>query len=179
MLKKILTVLGALLVLFLFVVAIQPSEFQVTRSMTISAAPNTVFAQVNGLRSWNTWSPWAKLDPNAKNSFEGPKTGKGAVMSWSGNNEVGEGRMTIIDSTANKEVKFQLDFVRPMKATNYSDFTFVPVGKKTLVVWKMSGKNNFVAKAIGLVMDYEKMVGGQFEQGLTNLKNLVEKKANK
>ena len=57
-----------------------------------------MFAQVNDFRNWEAWSPWAKLDPAPKNSFEGAPAGKGAIFKWSGNNEVGEGSMTVTES---------------------------------------------------------------------------------
>src|SRR5215210_64080 len=75
MLKKILIVLAAIIAIFLIVVALQPSEFKVERSATISAPPAAVFDQVNDFHKWEAWSPWAKLDPNAKIAFEGPPSG--------------------------------------------------------------------------------------------------------
>lgn len=82
MLRKILIGLAVLVALFVVVVAMQPSEFQVERKATIAAPPADVFAQVNDLHKWDAWSPWAKLDPNAKIAFEGPDAGQGAAMSW-------------------------------------------------------------------------------------------------
>lgn len=177
MLKKILAALVSIIVVFLIVVAFQPSDFRVTRSATIAAPPAAVFPHVNELRNWNAWSPWAKLDPNAKNTFEGPPSGKGAVFAWAGNNQVGEGRMTITESRANELVRFQLEFFKPMAGTSASEFTFKPQGNQTEVTWTMTGKNNFIAKAMCLFMSIDKMVGGQFEQGLASMKSLAEKAA--
>jgi hypothetical protein len=73
MLKKILIGLAAAVVAFVVYVAMQPSEFRVERSAQIAAAPPDVFRQVNDFRNWEAWSPWAKLDPNAKATFEGPQ----------------------------------------------------------------------------------------------------------
>jgi hypothetical protein len=61
------------------------------------------------LRKWEAWSPWAKLDPTAKSTLEGPSAGVGAVFAWSGNNQIGEGRMTITDSRPNELVRFRLE----------------------------------------------------------------------
>src|SRR5690242_20234947 len=79
-------------------VSTKPNEFRVERSATIAASPDAVFEHVNDFRKWEAWSPWAKLDPTAKNSFEGTESGKGAVFKWVGNDKVGEGAMTIVDS---------------------------------------------------------------------------------
>jgi len=98
MLKKILIGLAVLVALFVVIVAMQPSDFRVEKSATIAAPPTEVFAQVNDLHKWDAWSPWAKLDPEAKIAFEGPESGQGAAMSWSGNDRVGEGKMTIVES---------------------------------------------------------------------------------
>ena len=98
MLKKILAGVALVLVILLIVVALQPSDFRVVRSTTIAAPPAAVFAQVNDFRRWEAWNPWGKIDPAMKHSYEGPASGVGAVYHWAGNNEVGEGRMTIVES---------------------------------------------------------------------------------
>ena len=169
-------VLGVILV-FLVVVAVQPSEFKISRAATIAAPPEAVFAQVNDLHRWEAWSPWAKLDPNAKNAYDGPPSGVGAAFTWSGNSELGEGRLTITESRPHELVRFKLDFVRPFACTNSVEFTFEPEGDRTAVTWNMAGTNNFIAKAVGLFMDCDKMVGGQFEQGFADLKSVVESTA--
>lgn len=157
-------------------IAGRPDEFKVTRTTTVSAPPATVFAQVNDLRAWEAWSPWAKLDPNAKSTYEGPGSGVGAVMRWSGNNKVGEGSMTIVDSRPSDLVRFKLTFLRPFKATNTAEFTFRPEGSQTIVSWSMSGQNNFGSKVFGLVVDCEKMVSKDFDRGLATLKSIAESK---
>lgn len=162
------------IIAILFVASRRPDKFAVSRSGSISAPASAVFPHVNNLKKWESWSPWAKLDPNAKNSFEGPEEGVGAKMSWEGNNKVGVGSMTVMESRPSEYIQFKLEFQKPMKATNTAEFTFRPEGDQTIVTWNMSGTNNFMAKVIGLVMDCEKMVGGQFEQGLASLKSQVE-----
>ena len=179
MLKKpvLKYVVSALLVLvagFAGIVALQPSDFRVVRSAAIAAPPEAVFSQVNDLHRWEAWSPWAKLDPKAKNSYEGPPAGVGAAFSWAGNMEVGEGRMTITESRPKDLIRMNLEFIKPIKAANLTEFTFRPEGNLTVVAWTMSGKNNFLSKAVGLFMDCDKMVGGQFEKGLAQIKSIAE-----
>lgn len=175
MFKKILLVLAAIIAGFCIVASFQPDDFRVSRSATIAAPPAEVFDKINNLQNWNAWSPWAKLDPNAKNTFEGPAAGVGASFAWAGNNQVGEGKMTITESQPNERVVMRLDFAKPFAGTNYTEFALRPEGPQTTVNWTMSGKANFISKCMGLVMDCDKMVGDQFEQGFTNLKGLVEK----
>jgi uncharacterized protein YndB with AHSA1/START domain len=176
MITKILIVLAVLIIVFVIIVALRPDEFIVTRSASIPAPPAVVFSQVNDLHNWQAWSPWAKLDPAAKNSFEGPPAGNGAIFRWAGNKQVGEGSMTITESQPNDLVRFRLEFLKPFANTCTAEFTFKPEGGQTLVTWSMSGKNNFMFKAVGLFMNCDKMVGAQFEQGLANLKSVVADK---
>jgi len=174
MLKKILIGLAVVIVVFVIVVATRPSDYRVSRSATIAAPPAAVFPHVNELKKWDPWSPWMKLDPNAKSTFEGSAAGKGAAMSWAGNNEVGEGKMTITESKPNELVHFHLEFYKPMTGTSEAEFTFKPEGNGTTITWSMTGKNNFIAKAMCMFMDMDKMVGGQFEKGLASIKSIVE-----
>ncbi len=175
--KKILialSVIAGLIAVFLIVVALQPGEYQVSRSATIDAPPAAVFAHVNDLHQWEEWSPWAKLDPNAKNTFTGPESGKGAVFAWAGNDEVGEGKMTITTSQPPEKIELSLEFVKPFADQADVGFTFEPEGEKTNVTWSMHGENNFIEKGFCLFMDMEKMIGEQYEKGLVNLKKVVE-----
>jgi polyketide cyclase/dehydrase/lipid transport protein len=174
MLIPILITLAVILALFIILVAMRPSDFRVTRSITVAAPAERAFEQVNELRNWEAWSPWAKLDPNAKNTYEGPVAGVGAAFAWSGNCKVGEGRLTITESRPHELVRFKLEFVKPFKGTNSAEFTFRPEGGETVVQWTMSGKKNFVSKAIGLVVNCDKMIGCQFDKGLAEMKSLAE-----
>jgi uncharacterized protein YndB with AHSA1/START domain len=173
-LKKILVGFVALVVVLVLVVALQPAEYRVVRSATIAAPPAEVFAQVNDFHNWDAWSPWAKLDPACKNSFEGLPAGTGAVFAWSGNDQVGEGRMTLTESRPNELIQIKLDFVRPFESTCTTEFHFKPEGDQTAVMWSMSGENNFVGKAFCLFMNMDKTLGGEFEKGLAQMKAVTE-----
>jgi polyketide cyclase/dehydrase/lipid transport protein len=182
MIKKILlwtaAILAVLVVGFVIVVAMQPDDFRVARSATMAAPADRVFAQVNDFHKWDAWSPWIKLDPKAKTTFEGPTAGKGAIFRWSGNDEVGEGSMTIIESKPSELIRLRLEFVKPMQDAADTNFTFEPDGQNTKVSWIMSGKNeDFFSKAVCLVMNMDKVVGSKFEEGLANLKSIVEAEA--
>lgn len=177
MLKRVLGLLFVALAGFLAYIALQPAAFSVRREALIAAPPQAVYAQVDNFRNWENWSPWAKLDPNAKATFEGPETGNGAMFSWAGNSEVGEGKMTIIESVPSDFVRMRLDFIQPMAATNETIFTFKPEGDGTRMTWEMTGHNNFVARVICFFMNMDSMVGGQFEQGMANIADLLKPKS--
>ena len=173
MLKKILIAVGAVFALLLVAIALQPATFHVERSVTMAAPPEAAFAEVNDFHAWAAWSPWEKLDPSLKRSYDGPPAGVGAKYAWVGNKEVGEGRMTIEHSDPSK-VAIKLEFLKPFAATNTATFTFTktPDGNKT--TWAMDGNNNFIAKAFHLVMDMDKMIGPDFERGLAGIKTAAE-----
>jgi polyketide cyclase/dehydrase/lipid transport protein len=180
MIKKILLWLAAIIAIlvvgFVVVVAMQPDDFRIARSATMAAPAEKVFAQVNDFHKWDAWSPWIKLDPGAKSTFEGPTAGEGAIFRWSGNDAIGEGSMTIIESRPSEQIRLRLEFTRPMQDVADTTFTFEPAGDQTKVTWIMSGKNeDFVSKAVCLVMNMEKMVGSKFEEGLASMKATVEK----
>lgn len=155
-------------------VATRPAEFRVTRSASMAAPPEAVFAQVNELKRWPAWSPWAKKDPQMKQAYAGPPAGVGASTSWIGNQDVGEGRMTIVESRPNQSVRFRLEFFKPFAATNEAEFAFAPEGAGTRVTWTMEGRNNFIGKAMGLIFDFDKMIGADFEAGLAGMQSIVE-----
>src|SRR5262245_66074886 len=142
----ILLGLAVVIAVFLVVVAMQTAEFRVERSGTFAAPPADVFAQVNDFHNWDAWSPWAKIDPQAKNTFEGAPAGTGAIFSWDGNNKVGAGRMTMTESRPSELIRINLEFLRPFKATNTAEFTFKPDGNGTALTWAMFGKKNFMMK---------------------------------
>ena len=100
--------------------------------------------------------------------------GVGAIYTWSGNNEVGEGRTTIIESRPSELIRVRLEFVRPFAATSTATFTFRSEGERTAVTWSLDGGNSFPAKAMGLVMNIDKMIGDDFEKGLAQLKVMAE-----
>src|SRR5262245_28560893 len=174
MLEIILISLAVIVIVFVVIVAVQPSEFLIARSAPISASPGAVFAQVNDFHKWEAWNPWAKIDPAMKQTYDGAPAGTGAIYTWAGNREVGEGRMTIIESRPSDLIRVKLEFMKPFRATNIALFTMKPEGKQTVVTWSMTGKNNFMAKAIHLFMNMDKMIGGQFEKGIAERKEEAE-----
>jgi hypothetical protein len=155
--------------------ATRPDSFRIERSAVIQAPPEKIYAQIIDLRAWAAWSPWEALDPAMKRSYSGPQSGKGAASAWEGNSKVGSGRMEVILADAPSKVAMKLDFFKPFEAHNGSEFTLVREGDATRVVWAMFGPSPFAARLMGLFFSMDRMVGGQFEQGLANLKAVAEK----
>lgn len=174
MLTTVLVVATIIVVALVIIIALQPAEFRIARSTVMSAPATAVFAQVNDFHKWEGWNPWGKIDPAMKQTYEGEPAGTGAVYTWSGNNEVGEGRMTITESRPSDLIRVKLEFMKPFAAVNVAAFTFKPECGQTAVTWSMTGAKNFMAKAIHLFMSMDKMIGGQFEKGLAEMKSIVE-----
>ncbi len=170
-------------------VYLQPSGFVVRREAVIDAPTRQVFAAINDLRNWESWSPWAKLDPNAKTHYDGPAAGPGAAFEWSGDKRIGAGRMTIVDSQPGERVDLRLDMRKPFVGANDVTFLLSPEGdvtqgrwfaralgfagdsapRRTHVVWSMSGNAGLASRAMNIFMSRDKMIGAQFEKGLQNL----------
>ena len=171
---ELLAAFVALIAIVAIAASMQPTNFSYSRSATFKATPAAVFEQVNDFHKWDAWSPWSKLDPNAKSTFEGPTSGEGSKFSWDGNNDVGAGSMTIVESKPNDVVRIRLEFFRPMAGVCDTTMKIEPKGDETKLTWTMAGENSFPAKVMSLFMDCEKMVGDQFEKGLSNMKAIVE-----
>ena len=174
--KKIGLGLLAAIAIFLIVVACQPADFHIVRTAKISAPAAAVFAQVNDFHKWEAWNPWAKLDPAMKQTYEGSPTGVGSVYSWAGNDQAGEGRMTLTESKPDELIRIKLEFFKPMQGTNDVQFLFKPEGEQTSISWDMTGRKNFISKGFCMFMDMDKMVGGEFDKSLAQIKSIVERK---
>jgi len=155
--------------------ATKPDTFRVQRSASIKAPPEKIFAVLNDFRRWDAWSPWEKKDPAMKRTFGATTTGKGAVYSWEGNKEVGQGRMEIAESSPPSKLAIKLDFTEPFKAHNLIEFSLEAKGESTNVTWAMHGPSPYMAKLMQVFVSMDGMVGKDFEEGLANLKTVVEK----
>ena len=176
--KTFITLVALAVVLAGLVVAV-PDEYEITRSVTIDAPPAAVFAHVNDFHKWDAWTPWKKLDPAAKITIEGPPTGTGASYHWEGNDNMGEGKMAILDSKPDEHIKIKLEFIKPLKEEADTAFSFKPDGNKTVVTWTMKGKHDVPTKIICVLIGVNKIVGDQFEEGLASLKKTVEEAGKK
>jgi Polyketide cyclase / dehydrase and lipid transport len=170
----IIIIIAVAVIGLIILVASRPNDFRVTRSTSVSAPPAIVFAEVNDFHKWEAWSPWLEMDRACKTTFEDASVGKDAIFTWNGNKHVGAGLMTITESHPSDLILIKLEFFKSFKAVNQTEFTFSDTANQTLVTWTMSGKNNFVGKIIGLFINCDKMVGGQFEKGLAKMKAVAE-----
>jgi Polyketide cyclase / dehydrase and lipid transport len=174
MLKKILLLLVVVIVGIAGYAAFQPNDFRVERKITIAAPPEKIQALLVDFNRWKDWSPWEKLDPEMKKTISGAPSGVGAIYEWSGNKDVGSGRMEVLETNP-ELVRMKVNFSAPMSAENTNDFLLKANGTSTDVTWAMYGTNSYKAKVVGLFINMDKMIGGDFDTGLANLKTLAEK----
>jgi uncharacterized protein YndB with AHSA1/START domain len=179
MLKKVLLALVALIVVLVGVVATRPSELRVERSVQVEAPPAVVYARIDDLQKFPSWSPWERLDPAMKKSFAGTPGTVGQKYTWEGNDDVGKGEMTLAEAVPNDHVVYAIHFLAPFEAEATATITLKPEGSGAKVTWSHNGKNNFGAKAAGMFMNMDEMLGKDFAEGLSNLKKLAEEDAAK
>ncbi|MDG2530916.1 SRPBCC family protein [Caulobacter endophyticus] len=173
MLKIIAAVVVLALGGLLVAAALRPPSFRVERSVLVNAPPETVLANVADFKAWRAWSPYEALDADLSRTYGGAERGVGATYAWAGK-KAGTGRMRILSAT-DREVAIALDFEKPFKASNTAAFTAEPAGDATRVTWAMSGPAPYVSRLMGLVFNMDKMIGRDFETGLSNLKSVAER----
>lgn len=174
MLKKILLGLVIIATVLVALALTRPDTFEVRRTIVIQAPPAKIASYLNDFHQWTVWSPWERLDPAMRRTYSGPMRGQGAVYAWSGNDEVGEGRMEIVDDGAPTRIVIQLDFVKPFASQNQTVFEMTPQGTGTQVTWTMSGPTPFISKLVGLFVSMDEMIGDDFDKGLRQLKAAAE-----
>ena len=176
---KFLKIVGAVVVVAVAAILIyastRPDSFRVERSTAINAPPEKIFPYIERLTRWAEWSPYEGRDPAMKRAHSGAASGKGAVYEWDGNDQVGKGRMEIVDSTPPHKVVIKLDFLKPFEGHNTAELTVQPKGGQTIVTWAMYGPSTFMTKLVGTFMDMDEMIGRDFAAGLAKLKAVVEK----
>lgn len=177
MMKQVLVSVGIIAVVvggFATFVGMQPTQFKIERSIAVAAPAENVFPLINDHHNSLLWSPWDKLDPEMKKHFEGPASGVGSIYSWEGNEKVGAGRITIMESLPNQKVSSKLENFKPMESTSTTELTLTPKGAGTEVRWALIGQKSYMDKFFCLFMNMDKVIGPDFEKGLAQLKTLAE-----
>jgi hypothetical protein len=168
-------VLAIAIVAVLVLAAAKPDSFRIQRNATINAPADKVFPLIADFHEWRKWSPWEDRDPALKRTYGGAERGKGATYAWEGNRNVGSGRMEILEANSPSQVKIQLDFLKPFEAHNLAEFTMLPQGNATNLSWVMIGPSPFMSKVMQVFMNFDKMIGKDFESGLAKIKSSAER----
>jgi len=175
LLKKILSGLVVIVIILAGVIMLQPGEYRVERSIEIAASAENVFSRIYDLRLWTAWSPWAKRDPAMKMMYSDITTGVGAYATWDSESE-GMGKQSITRVVENQSLNIDLEFIAPFEAQAKTDFKIQPKGENaSTLTWGMDGSNDgFVGKMFYFMLDFDKMIGADYETGLQAIKELAE-----
>lgn len=171
----VLYILAAILALIILLAVIAPKSYNVSRSIEINRPKSVVFHYLKSLKNQDEWSPWGKRDPNMVKNFVGTDGEVGAVSSWKGNKDVGEGEQELTRIVDGERIESELRFLKPFKSTSNAYMETKAVDADTTqVMWGFSGKNKFPMSIMMLFMSMDKMVGRDFEEGLASLKEILE-----
>jgi hypothetical protein len=171
----IAVVLAIAIAVVLILAATKPNTLRVQRATSIKAPADRIFPLISDFHQWRIWSPYENKDPAMKRTYEGAESGRGAVYAWDGNNNVGSGRMEILDASVPSKITIKLDFFKPFEGHNTAEFTMLPQGDVTNLTWTMVGPAVFMSKLMQVFINLDHMIGRDFEAGLANLKKLAEK----
>lgn len=146
------------------------SDYAVDRTTTIDAPKSQVYATLSDFSQFTKWDPWSKMDPNMTVEYYGEPGTIGHGYKWSGNDSVGTGSMEIINMGENT-IEIQLSFMEPYESSSPTSYTITETEEGTSVTWSMTGE---VPMAMKMFMDMEAMIGNDFDNGLSNLKSMME-----
>ena len=166
----IISGLVMLLVTLLIVALFMPARYHIERTIIIPKPVSYVMERVADLHYYSQWNPWQKMEANSKSEITGEPKTPGHCYSWEGK-KIGVGNLTLRDIDR-KHVHFDLEFIKPWKASASDDWHFEEWGTgETKVTWQNNGDLPYpVARLISpmLTRSLEK----QFVEGLKNLKSL-------
>ena len=175
-LKNIIIFIAGIVVLALVVALFVPKDYTVQRSVVINKPKTELFDYIKYLKNQNNFSKWAQMDPNMKKTFTGTDATPGFVSAWDGNKEVGKGEQEIKSITEGQKVDYELRFEKPMKSVAHAAMSTDSVGvSQTKVTWQIDGKMVYPLNIMRIFMSMDKMLGGDLEIGLNNLKTQQEK----
>jgi hypothetical protein len=176
--KKIVLAILAIIALALIIALFAKKEFAIEREITINQPKDSVFNYIKYVKNQDHFSVWNQKDPKMVKTFSGTDGTVGFVYSWNSKNEdVGVGAQEIKKITEGERVDFELRFKVPMEATNMAYMTTESITpNQTKVKWGFTGKMPYPMNLMLIVMDMDKMIGKDLEDGLNNLKVVLEKK---
>lgn len=174
-----ITIVGILVCLifgiFLAYVAVDKKEILIVRELVISAPVERIFPYISNSKRSDNWMPWVDSDPDVNIVYSGPEEGLGAKSSWVGK-KMGVGTSEITECIQNKKVCNKLTYSKPFVMTQYSELLLITTEKGTLVKWSVRGNPTFVFRLMGMFLNFDKMIGSEFEKGLNKLKFIAEEK---
>lgn len=174
-LEIVAIVIVVIVIAFVIYISSRNGYFKYERSGVLNASVDKIFPYLSTFEGGHKWSPYERMDPHMKIKIIGPDGQPGTVMEFDGNRDAGSGKLEFLKIHANTGADLKLTMVKPFPAENYIEYRLTPEGAGTRFTWSMSGNNGFLGKMMVVFIDCEKLIGGQMEKGIQNLKEVVEK----
>ena len=175
-LKWILLSIVSIIAVLLFIAVFVEKEYSVEREIVINKPTQTVYDYVVLLKNQNNYSKWASTDPNMEKTYQGVDGTVGFVSAWkSEDKNVGVGEQEITKIDAGKRIEYELRFTKPMEDKNMAYMTVDSISEnQTKVKWGFNGRMSYPSNLMLLFLNFDKMLGGDFEYGLSQLKSILE-----
>jgi len=178
---KILKYLGLALTAVLAFVLITglflPKEYTLSRTVTIERSNADVYNYVKYLKNQSYYNVWAQMDPNQITTYTGEDGQVGFTSAWKSEvDSVGAGSQTIVAMNEGASIDYEIIFTEPFESTMQTSMVFAPVdSSSTKLTWNFRGDMNYPFNVMLLVYDMEKTLGKDLQQGLNNVKAILEK----
>ena len=136
--------------------------------------PRSVFALINELQQWESWSPWSPERIEAlKVTYGTPNAGKGASQSWT--EPRGSGKLWITETEPGLRVAYEMKFGDFPEMS--SEFNIEAIDDSHCkVIWTSAGKLPGGPFYGYLSFIFESGMQYEYDQGLSRLKEVAEKK---
>ena len=176
LLKKIILVIVAIILIFLVIALFVDRNYSVERNVIINKPIAEVFDYVRYLKNQDNFSKWAMMDPEMQKWYRGTDGQPGFVSAWkSEKKNVGAGEQEILRIEENKRIDYELRFLEPFESTQQAYITTTAIDSmQTRVAWGFNGHMAYPSNLMLLFMDFEEIVGDDFQTGLDKLKNELE-----
>ena len=176
MLKKLLLFVLVIIALPFVVALFVDKTYSVTTQVIIDKPVTQVFAYVKQLKNQDNFSVWAQMDPAMEKHYRGTDGTVGFVAGWQSDKEdVGAGEQEIMRIDEGKRIDYELRFFRPFEST---DLAFMETqalsANQTQVIWGFDGHLDYPMNLMFLFMDFEGMISNDLNQGLNQLKTVLE-----
>lgn len=178
--KKVLLIIGilvlAVIIIPLIIALFTQKDYLVEKSITINQPKDMVWDYVILLQNQQSYSVWSKIDPNMKTEFRGIDGTVGFVSAWDSENpDAGKGEQEIKAIIEGERIDYEIRFIEPFQSVAQAYMiTEVISEDETLVIWGFSGSMPYPSNLMLLVMDFKGMIGDDLQNGLDNLKQILE-----
>lgn len=149
-------------------------EMFIEKSVVINKDVHEVFEFLKKTKNQDQFSLWNMKDPGMTKTYSGTDGTKGFIYTWdSKDKNVGAGEQEIKNLIEDTRIDYEIRFKRPMQNTAQSSIvTNKTQHDATSVTWNFASPTKFPMSLLAPI--FKKMLGKQIEQGLQNLKKLLE-----